>query len=140
MCYRYSFILIIASALLLVSIRAAPASDVVVEKQDSLSGETPVDVPEDCHQPKETGRCFALFYRYAYNVDTQACEEFVYGGCAGNRNNFESKELCEQSCLGRAAVTEIISVTTEQSSSDSEVTTESSISSSSSISTSTSSA
>ncbi|XP_034666891.1 pancreatic trypsin inhibitor [Drosophila subobscura] len=131
MCYRFSFILIIASALLLVNILAAPPSDVVVEKQDSVSGEKPVDVPEDCHQPKETGRCFALFYRYAYNVDTQACEEFVYGGCAGNRNNFESKDLCEQACLGRAAVTESISVTTEQSS-DSEVTTESSISSSSS--------
>ncbi|XP_017154878.1 kunitz-type protease inhibitor 3 [Drosophila miranda] len=124
MCYRYSFILVIASALLLVSTLAAPPSDVVVEKQDSVSGEKVVDVPEDCHQPKETGRCFALFYRYAYNVDTQACEEFVYGGCAGNGNNFESKDLCEKACLGRAAVTEI-SATTEPQSSDSDVTTES---------------
>ncbi|XP_017460522.1 PREDICTED: kunitz/BPTI-like toxin, partial [Rhagoletis zephyria] len=46
------------------------------------------DVIEECHQPKETGRCFALFYRYAYNVESRQCEEFVYGGCNGNQNNF----------------------------------------------------
>ncbi|XP_067625355.1 carboxypeptidase inhibitor SmCI-like [Eurosta solidaginis] len=57
------------------------------------------DVVEECHQPKETGRCFALFYRYAYNVESRQCEEFIYGGCNGNRNNFESKEECEKKCL-----------------------------------------
>ncbi|XP_054744709.1 putative Kunitz-type serine protease inhibitor [Anastrepha obliqua] len=60
------------------------------------------DVIEECHQPKETGRCFALFYRYAYNVESRQCEEFIYGGCNGNQNNFESKEACEKKCLGRS--------------------------------------
>uniref|UniRef100_A0A6P4E468 Kunitz/BPTI-like toxin n=1 Tax=Drosophila rhopaloa TaxID=1041015 RepID=A0A6P4E468_DRORH len=93
MCYRYSFSFITVVVLLLAAgIRGAP-SDVSVEKAEDPNA------PEDCHQPKETGRCFALFSRYAYNVDTQSCEEFVYGGCAGNKNNFESKEQCEQVCL-----------------------------------------
>ncbi|XP_034474017.1 protease inhibitor 4 [Drosophila innubila] len=75
-------------------------SELVVEKQEE--GQVPIDVndvPEQCHQPKETGRCFALFYRYAYNLDTHTCEEFIYGGCAGNSNNFDTKEQCEQICL-----------------------------------------
>ncbi|XP_016956953.1 early lactation protein [Drosophila biarmipes] len=117
MCFRhsFSFILIAAVLLLAAGIGAAP-SDVVVEKAEDptvpkrLPG-ADFKVPEDCHQPKETGRCFALFYRYAYNVDTQSCEEFVYGGCAGNKNNFESKEQCEQACLGKSTSE---SSTTEQ--------------------------
>ena len=26
------------------------------------------------------------------------CEEFTYGGCDGNQNNFESSEQCNQQC------------------------------------------
>ncbi|KAH8352631.1 hypothetical protein KR084_005415 [Drosophila pseudotakahashii] len=118
MCFKYSFSFIIIAAVLLLAagIRAAP-SDVVVEKAEDPKVSQPLPdgdlkVPEDCHQPKETGRCFALFYRYAYNVDTQSCEEFVYGGCAGNKNNFESKDQCEQACLGKSSSE---STTTEQS-------------------------
>ncbi|KAH8241115.1 hypothetical protein KR026_012428 [Drosophila bipectinata] len=108
---KYSFnYTVIAVLLFAVAIQSAP-SDVVVEKAEDpvpaavQPAEEPKQdfvVPEDCHQPKETGRCFALFYRFAYNVDTKACEEFVYGGCAGNKNNFESKEQCEEACLGRS--------------------------------------
>ncbi|EDV57664.1 early lactation protein [Drosophila erecta] len=131
MCFRYSisFIVIAAVMLLAAGIRAAP-SDVVVEKAEDPAVANPLpdaselSVPEDCHQPKETGRCFALFYRYAYNVDTQSCEEFVYGGCAGNKNNFESKEQCEQACLAKSAGSTTDS-TTEQ---NSEVATETSTS------------
>ncbi|XP_016982779.1 U-actitoxin-Avd3r [Drosophila rhopaloa] len=127
MCYRYSFSFITVVILLLaVGIRGAP-SDVVVEKAEDpnapkIQPDGDIKVPEDCHQPKETGRCFALFYRYAYNVDTQSCEEFVYGGCAGNKNNFESKEQCEQACLGKS-VNPTSESTTEE---NSEVTTQTS--------------
>ncbi|KAH8233859.1 hypothetical protein KR032_000203 [Drosophila birchii] len=123
MCTKFGFTII--TILLLAGLSAlthgAP-SDVVVEKapedqavtkpQQVPGPDGDFKVPEDCHQPKETGRCFALFYRYAYNVDTQSCEEFVYGGCAGNKNNFESKEQCEQACLGRSVDSTI--TTTEQ--------------------------
>ena len=26
------------------------------------------------------------------------CEEFIYGGCGGNENNFETLEECNQQC------------------------------------------
>lgn len=97
------------------------AVDLVVEKLLEPEAAQSVDlnaVPEQCHQPKETGRCFALFYRYAFNLDTHSCEEFIYGGCAGNSNNFESLELCEHTCLGKAApatATDIsLTLTTDQ--------------------------
>ncbi|XP_017047546.1 kunitz-type serine protease inhibitor bitisilin-2 [Drosophila ficusphila] len=116
MCYRYSFSFALIAVLLLAAGVLGAPSDVVVEKAEDPSVPKPqpdgdLKVPEDCHQPKETGRCFALFYRFAYNVDTQSCEEFVYGGCAGNKNNFETKDLCEQACLGKSAVPDS---TTEQ--------------------------
>ncbi|KAH6925176.1 hypothetical protein HPB50_001480 [Hyalomma asiaticum] len=36
--------------------------------------------------------------RWWYNVETGQCEEFYYGGCSGNANRFETKELCEETC------------------------------------------
>lgn len=110
------------SVLLAVSVQSA-AVDLVVEKLPETVAPTtqPIDansVPQQCHQPKETGRCFALFYRFAYNLDKRACEQFIYGGCAGNSNNFETLEQCEQICLGKLAPTSAtdisLNLTTDQ--------------------------
>lgn len=38
---------------------------------------------------------------WTYNGETQACEMFVYGGCGGSANNFQSKEACDRKCLGQ---------------------------------------
>ena len=35
-----------------------------------------------------------------YNVETGLCEQFVYGGCDGNANNFATREECEATCGG----------------------------------------
>ncbi|KAL4238992.1 hypothetical protein ACF0H5_003696 [Mactra antiquata] len=51
-----------------------------------------------CQQPKEIGPCRAALRRWFYNADTRACEQFLYGGCQGNDNNFEDQETCESSC------------------------------------------
>ena len=36
--------------------------------------------------------------RYFFNKETKECEAFDYGGCAGNLNNFETFEECENQC------------------------------------------
>ena len=60
-----------------------------------------VSLPSLCNLPKETGPCRASIRRYFYNKDTEECEQFTYGGCRGNENNFETKEACEETCKPR---------------------------------------
>ncbi|RWS22794.1 tissue factor pathway inhibitor 2-like isoform X1 [Leptotrombidium deliense] len=52
-----------------------------------------------CSQPKDEGPCYGLLSRYFYNKETKRCEEFNYGGCIGNSNNFLSVEDCERRCI-----------------------------------------
>ncbi|XP_039419701.1 kunitz-type protease inhibitor 4 isoform X1 [Corvus cornix cornix] len=51
-----------------------------------------------CYLPSVCGNCKALFRRFFFNASSQQCEEFIYGGCGGNRNNFETKGECFQAC------------------------------------------
>ncbi|KFO34969.1 WAP, Kazal, immunoglobulin, Kunitz and NTR domain-containing protein 2 [Fukomys damarensis] len=51
-----------------------------------------------CSLPALQGPCKAYAPRWAYNSQTGQCQSFVYGGCEGNGNNFESREACEESC------------------------------------------
>ncbi|XP_048259425.1 papilin-like [Haliotis rufescens] len=57
---------------------------------------------EICILPYETGPCRALIARWAYDSTSNECQEFNYGGCSGNPNNFESKESCERRCRSRS--------------------------------------
>lgn len=52
-----------------------------------------------CIEEPEAGLCMALFIRYYYNSKTRTCEEFVYGGCGGNNNRFETLEECQNYCM-----------------------------------------
>uniref|UniRef100_A0A8C6D284 Kunitz-type protease inhibitor 2 n=1 Tax=Moschus moschiferus TaxID=68415 RepID=A0A8C6D284_MOSMO len=55
-----------------------------------------------CHLPRRVGRCRAAFPRWWYNVTDGSCQQFVYGGCDGNGNNYMSKEECLAQCAGVA--------------------------------------
>ena len=54
--------------------------------------------PDICSLPAQVGPCDALFYRYHYNTSTRICERFVYGGCQGNQNNFQTAGDCYRRC------------------------------------------
>ena len=51
-----------------------------------------------CLQDVEPGPCEALIPRYFFNKTSGQCEQFAYGGCQGNRNNFEDGESCLDAC------------------------------------------
>jgi len=53
----------------------------------------------NCLKPKDPGTCRGIFERFYYNVETETCEQFVFGGCGGNENNFVTKEKCNTYCL-----------------------------------------
>ncbi|KAG8515634.1 Tissue factor pathway inhibitor [Galemys pyrenaicus] len=52
-----------------------------------------------CAMKADDGPCKAMMKRYFFNIHTQQCEEFIYGGCEGNQNRFESLEECKQTCI-----------------------------------------
>uniref|UniRef100_A0A8C4TRK8 BPTI/Kunitz inhibitor domain-containing protein n=1 Tax=Falco tinnunculus TaxID=100819 RepID=A0A8C4TRK8_FALTI len=58
----------------------------------------PPQHPNFCYLPSVCGSCKALFRRFFFNASSQQCEEFIYGGCGGNRNNFKTKGECFQAC------------------------------------------
>ncbi|VDK32372.1 unnamed protein product [Taenia asiatica] len=51
-----------------------------------------------CSLPTVVGPCTANIQRYTYNRSTGRCEAFYYGGCEGNKNNFESLDECQRLC------------------------------------------
>ncbi|XP_060600708.1 papilin-like [Ruditapes philippinarum] len=51
-----------------------------------------------CLQPKQVGNCMSSMRRFYFDYSAQECREFVYGGCDGNANSFETKEACERRC------------------------------------------
>ncbi|XP_007907385.1 WAP, Kazal, immunoglobulin, Kunitz and NTR domain-containing protein 2 [Callorhinchus milii] len=51
-----------------------------------------------CTLPALQGPCKAWEPRWAYNSLMRQCQSFIYGGCGGNENNFESRETCEEIC------------------------------------------
>lgn len=51
-----------------------------------------------CGLPSLQGPCKAYEPRWAYSSALRQCQSFIYGGCEGNDNNFESKESCEEMC------------------------------------------
>lgn len=59
----------------------------------STEGMSPI-----CSMNRDPGLCMGYFPRFYYNPSTKRCETFVYGGCQGNMNNFETLEACENTC------------------------------------------
>jgi hypothetical protein len=51
-----------------------------------------------CSLPAVAGDCDGAIPRFFHNAETGFCESFIYGGCGGNENNFETFEACEAAC------------------------------------------
>ena len=51
-----------------------------------------------CYMQPLAGPCFAAMPRYFYNSTSSQCEQFTYGGCKGNMNNFDTLLSCKIRC------------------------------------------
>ncbi|KAL3316619.1 hypothetical protein Ciccas_004737, partial [Cichlidogyrus casuarinus] len=58
-------------------------------------------LPEYCSLEPEVGNCRASITRFYF--DGAKCTTFQYGGCGPGENNFETKEMCETSCMPETA-------------------------------------
>ncbi|KAK6751801.1 hypothetical protein RB195_003304 [Necator americanus] len=56
-----------------------------------------------CVLNPDRGPCSVSVPRYFYSPVNQTCTRFEYGGCAGNLNNFATREHCENFCEGVAS-------------------------------------
>uniref|UniRef100_A0A8D2NX42 Tissue factor pathway inhibitor n=1 Tax=Zosterops lateralis melanops TaxID=1220523 RepID=A0A8D2NX42_ZOSLA len=52
-----------------------------------------------CAMKADDGPCKAIHIRYFFNIKSRKCEEFEYGGCHGNENNFLTLEECQEKCV-----------------------------------------
>ncbi|XP_019345676.1 amyloid beta precursor like protein 2 isoform X3 [Alligator mississippiensis] len=70
-----------------------PSSDKSLSEKEIIS-----DVKVVCSQEAMTGPCRAVMPRWYFDPNKRKCIRFIYGGCGGNRNNFESEEYCMAVC------------------------------------------
>uniref|UniRef100_A0A672J9B4 Amyloid beta (A4) precursor-like protein 2 n=1 Tax=Salarias fasciatus TaxID=181472 RepID=A0A672J9B4_SALFA len=78
------------------------------------------EVKAVCTLEAETGPCRASMPRWHFDLSQRKCVRFIYGGCAGNRNNFDSEEYCMAVCkrLSKSRVTEAVTPPTPQPTDD----------------------
>ncbi|XP_062869785.1 protein AMBP [Trichomycterus rosablanca] len=82
----------------------ARRSAVLPPQEDGSGDDSPMFRGADsCTAEPDSGPCFGMFQRYHYNSSIMTCQTFVYGGCMGNQNNFNSEKECLQSCRTEAA-------------------------------------
>ena len=55
-------------------------------------------------QPHQPGPCYGNFARWFYNHESGGCQQFIYGGCMGNENRFNSEAECLDRCQDPPAV------------------------------------
>ncbi|CAG9537699.1 unnamed protein product [Cercopithifilaria johnstoni] len=53
---------------------------------------------DTCVLPPDAGICRDYIPRWFYNSQTGKCEQFSYGSCGGNSNNFLDRQACEAKC------------------------------------------
>ncbi|XP_035723305.1 papilin-like isoform X5 [Vespa mandarinia] len=51
-----------------------------------------------CQAPVDAGPCNNDITAYYYDSRTSMCQAFIYGGCEGNANRFQTEEQCERLC------------------------------------------
>ncbi|CAJ0573076.1 unnamed protein product, partial [Mesorhabditis spiculigera] len=52
-----------------------------------------------CALPPDAGHCKDYVPRWFFNAESGQCEQFSYGSCGGNANNFFDRATCEVGCI-----------------------------------------
>ncbi|KAK2517265.1 hypothetical protein Q9233_013293 [Columba guinea] len=60
--------------------------------------EPPPFIAASCLQPMDEGSCQNYVLLWYYHTESNTCRPFIFGGCRGNSNRFETKWRCERRC------------------------------------------
>nr|XP_009477997.1 PREDICTED: amyloid-like protein 2 isoform X3 [Pelecanus crispus] len=85
-----------------------PSNDKAVSEKEVSS-----DMKSVCSQEAMTGPCRAVMPRWYFDPNKRKCIRFIYGGCGGNRNNFESEEYCMAVCKKMTPPSPLFAVPTD---------------------------
>ncbi|XP_074126927.1 collagen alpha-4(VI) chain-like isoform X2 [Sminthopsis crassicaudata] len=68
-----------------------------LQKTEETEAETTYLDP--CSMTKDAGMCHDYVLKWYYHQDQDTCQQFWFGGCGGNQNQFETKQDCESRCV-----------------------------------------
>ncbi|XP_053924775.1 LOW QUALITY PROTEIN: collagen alpha-1(VII) chain-like [Cuculus canorus] len=79
-------------------ITAAPRAQQITGSSQHKDQEAHSQLPASCLQPMDEGSCQHYTLLWYYHAEAKACRPFIFGGCRGNSNRFETKWKCERRC------------------------------------------
>lgn len=68
------------------------------ETCEELCSSRSVSAADPCEQPVTIGPCRGAYQRWYFSKTDGRCRPFIFGGCRGNSNNFESEKACLSQC------------------------------------------
>nr|ATN40259.1 amyloid precursor protein [Botryllus schlosseri] len=75
--------------------------EIIATVPDTPDFDVDLDFSNRCALPYEVGNCRASIDAFYFDVETRECKHFIYGGCGGNENKFDSIEDCRIACPGK---------------------------------------
>lgn len=51
-----------------------------------------------CFESPDPGNCDERITAFYYDPSRRLCQPFIYSGCGGNNNRFNSEEQCQRQC------------------------------------------
>ncbi|XP_067844020.1 collagen alpha-3(VI) chain-like [Heptranchias perlo] len=76
--------------------------------QPKLEGIT-LSVRDICQLRRDEGTCRNFSLKWYYDVKTELCTRFWFGGCDGNENRFNTQDECTRTCVEGRLQTRIVS-------------------------------
>ena len=64
-----------------------------------------LDKVDICRLAMSEGSCSNHTDRWYFDHEANECKTFVFKGCNGNENNFETRDKCESQCNGKKGST-----------------------------------
>ncbi|XP_068991293.1 axotactin isoform X2 [Neodiprion pinetum] len=77
-----------------------PAESEMIEVSEATTAIPKRTLPDRCLVGTEPGPCKYYIHKWTFNKARGKCRTFVYGGCLGNENRFDSEIECLHYCVG----------------------------------------